>query len=458
MHDKQNQSDDTRPGGISRRAVVGAAAWSVPVIALSTALPAAAASAPVLKLAFSGSSFSATCRTPFSPRVTVTTAAGAPVAGQVVTVTLPDGVTFSDGSTASKTFTTDAAGQAVITGLIPPLAVGTYSVVATLTDGASATTAVTTTAPNTVAKYFDASTGAGVVTVPSVPSGSTPVGAWGWLAPNGSLYFDNGGVNTIVKATGVTSANMYVGNGNTAPMFFTYISGGTAYVETTGLRTSYPQIPGTSKIVGPGSFLAPNGNLYCLGSIVQRNVASATSTYFYSWPGEPTIYEWLYYVLNNGTVGWVDSNGVNYTATPQLPAGTVLVAGSAGVWLTPAGDLWAISTPLGGTAITRIATGVASAAADYDTSINNRYKITYVTTSGTVKWLSYDSGSGNVVSTLGTYSVPAGTQAVSGGAYLTPDGKLYSQGSLLDTGVAQVTGQGTPSPYNYVQTWVNAIC
>ena len=99
---------DTSQTGLSRRTIIGAAAWSAPVIALSVATPAVAASGSMVVFTTPGP---------------VSTAPGAllpAIAGQVtgasgpttVTVTLPTGWTFAAGK--SGTVTTDGSGAFVI--------------------------------------------------------------------------------------------------------------------------------------------------------------------------------------------------------------------------------------------------------------------------------------------------------------------------------------------------------
>lgn len=95
--------------GVGRRTLVKGAAWTVPVVAISTATPAAAASATPT-LAFTQSSYSGTaCGTISGVQVKRTTDGSAPDSGKVARVTLKDGYTFADGSTGYSG-TTDANG------------------------------------------------------------------------------------------------------------------------------------------------------------------------------------------------------------------------------------------------------------------------------------------------------------------------------------------------------------
>ncbi|AND15486.1 hypothetical protein C5C18_10900 [Rathayibacter tritici] len=104
-------SDWTIPAedGVHRRTIVKGAAWTIPVVAVSVATPAAAAS-KTPTLAFTKASYTGTaCSTITGVQVKRTTDGTTPDPGKTVTVTLKDGYTFADGST-TYTGTTDANG------------------------------------------------------------------------------------------------------------------------------------------------------------------------------------------------------------------------------------------------------------------------------------------------------------------------------------------------------------
>ncbi|PPF64824.1 hypothetical protein [Rathayibacter tritici] len=94
--------------GVHRRTLVKGSAWTVPVLALSVATPAAAASGSPT-LAFTQSSYSGkACGTITGVQVKRTTDGSTADPGKVVTVRLADGYTFADGSTTvSRTTGTD---------------------------------------------------------------------------------------------------------------------------------------------------------------------------------------------------------------------------------------------------------------------------------------------------------------------------------------------------------------
>lgn len=95
--------------GVHRRTIVKGAAWTIPVVAVAVATPAAAAS-ETPTLAFTKASYAGTaCGTITGVQVKRTTDGTAPDPGKTVTVTLMDGYTFADGST-TYTGTTDTNG------------------------------------------------------------------------------------------------------------------------------------------------------------------------------------------------------------------------------------------------------------------------------------------------------------------------------------------------------------
>lgn len=99
---------------MSRRTIIGAAAWSAPVIALSVASPAVAASGGTATVQIvNASTLTEAATSPgravLSPRIAATTDGTAPApAGDTITVSLPAGLTFSDGTT-TKAYTASGA-------------------------------------------------------------------------------------------------------------------------------------------------------------------------------------------------------------------------------------------------------------------------------------------------------------------------------------------------------------
>ena len=128
---------------ISRRTLVTGAAWSVPVIALSVATPAAAAASGMAKASFDAPTYTVDSSRLLSGAVVRVMRDGVPVAGAVVTVSLSAGMTFAPGGTTSLPMTTGSDGEAPLPGieLSETTASGTLS--ATAVDVAPASAAVT---------------------------------------------------------------------------------------------------------------------------------------------------------------------------------------------------------------------------------------------------------------------------------------------------------------------------
>ncbi|HMR50382.1 MAG TPA: hypothetical protein PKE40_14170 [Arachnia sp.] len=108
----------------SRRAVVRTAAWSVPVVTVAATVPFAAATTDVertiqwLNAAFEPTdAYSQNDCEPFDATVQVRDDDEPAPAGTLVTVTLPAGVTWSDGTTGPKQVALDALGRHTLTGL-----------------------------------------------------------------------------------------------------------------------------------------------------------------------------------------------------------------------------------------------------------------------------------------------------------------------------------------------------
>lgn len=155
---------------LSRRTVVQATAWSVPVLAVAIATPLAAASVtPVGTLTFNPPAMSvAGCGKLTGVTVTATTDGTTPVAaGTLITITLPSGFTFTNGTASPTVMATDANGKVTLPSIsVPPSA------------GSAFLTATSGTA-----------TGQASVTVGSVPGAriyrSTNVGTWSAMVMSG---------------------------------------------------------------------------------------------------------------------------------------------------------------------------------------------------------------------------------------------------------------------------------
>jgi hypothetical protein len=270
--ENRNVQGASKSHTVNRRTIVQGAAWSIPVVAVAVGAPLAAAS-PAPTLTFTNGPYTVdACGTLNNVTLRATTDGTTPKAGDLVTVTLPAGLTFSDGST-TKLFTTDASGNITITGI--KASGSSQGGAVTATDATSTAAVTVTVTPNGSA--FSA-TGSGAVTPlsSSIPADSTAVGFRYFLAPNGDLYYGDG--NRV--ATGVTSiGSQYVdGLGD----LVTYVTPSGAF-SATGSGAVAPlssSIPADSTAVGFRYFLAPNGDLYYGdGNRVATGVTSIGSQY-----------------------------------------------------------------------------------------------------------------------------------------------------------------------------------
>ncbi|MHC2186598.1 hypothetical protein ACVLV4_002261 [Rathayibacter agropyri] len=154
-------SDWTVPtaDGVHRRTIVKGAAWTVPVVAVAVATPAAAASkTPTLK--FTQGSYTGTaCQTITGVQVKRTTDGTTPDPGKVVTVKLASGYTFADGTT-TYSGTTDANGLITLPAIKVPSKGGDSNFAAT-SDALSASAPVSAQpSAGTGIFYYDYAAGA----------------------------------------------------------------------------------------------------------------------------------------------------------------------------------------------------------------------------------------------------------------------------------------------------------
>lgn len=132
---------------LGRRTVLAGAAWSLPVIAAAVATPLAAASAATPTLEFVSGPYTATaCGTLDDVVIRATTDGTAPNAGALVTVTLPAGLSWPDGTSTPRVLPTNASGEVTLSGLVASEANGTHAI--TASNGALSTSAPVTVVPS----------------------------------------------------------------------------------------------------------------------------------------------------------------------------------------------------------------------------------------------------------------------------------------------------------------------
>lgn len=101
--------------GLERRTLVQGAAWTIPVVGVTMATPAAAASSTPT-LSFTNGPYAVdACGVLKDVVLKATTDGTTPVAaGTTISVTLPDQLKWSDGTTGTKSFPADANGQVTL--------------------------------------------------------------------------------------------------------------------------------------------------------------------------------------------------------------------------------------------------------------------------------------------------------------------------------------------------------
>lgn len=137
MNSRTVTEESVAPAGVSRRTLVGAAAWGVPAVSLATAVPAWAAASDVTQVSLSvpSNQLPASGATPVV--ATVRDHLGSPLAGRAVSLTGPAGAVF-----APATGTTNGSGQFSTTvNLSTPWATPGKTVTLTAVSGGTAASA-----------------------------------------------------------------------------------------------------------------------------------------------------------------------------------------------------------------------------------------------------------------------------------------------------------------------------
>lgn len=418
------------PRTIQRRTVLKGATWSVPIIAAAVAVPAYAASAGEPTVTFVGGPYtSGACDTVPDITVQATTDGTAPAVGEAILITLPEGLTWSDGSTTPRSLTTDAVGRVTLTGIRTsgPLTEGTL-LIGAAGVGKSVNGPITITpAPETFHFYNKSTTGAQDGDYTAVPDGSSPLGDGFWLAPNGDLYRDN-----VVIASGVTGGAAYEFNISgtvTRSAQYTTADGVNHYYNLpygggAGSEGIYSNVPSGSTALGYGYWLTPSGDLLLDdGTQVAQNVTNTSAAYILgsSNPAQRSIT----FTTSDGVHHFYNYRG--WTGPAQQGVYTGVPGGSeplgVGYWLAPNGDLYLDNTV--------IAQGVTAAQA-YEFNVNGAVarSVQYTTADGVNHF--YNLQYGSTTPTAGTYTdIAAGAVPLGYGYWRTPDGDLYIDNELI---------------------------
>lgn len=215
----ESSGTDSKPALIARRTIVAAAAWAPPVIAMSMATPAMAASTnATITLAFANNDDRPVGSSLADAVATVRSKNGVPLPGERVTLQIagsnPAGGYFSRPGTTSLTGTTNAAGQIAATGLVATVAGTTLGLTATLVG--TSTTAYAqidiiaapasielTVLPPSVPTGGDLGSSSAVVKI----GGNLAGGEWVRFLVRGPAAFPDGSnsYDTITNSSGIAS-------------------------------------------------------------------------------------------------------------------------------------------------------------------------------------------------------------------------------------------------------------
>ncbi|PPG69199.1 hypothetical protein C5C31_10945 [Rathayibacter rathayi] len=386
-------SDWTVPAddGVHRRTIVKGAAWTVPVVAMSIATPAAAASnSPTL--AFTQASYSGTaCGTISGVQVKRTTDGTTADPGKTVTVTLKDGYTFADGKT-THSGTTDANGLLSLPDITVPAEGGDSTFTATSTTLSASAPVKAKVVDGSAFYRADGTTNSRT----HVPTKSTAVGNDTFLAPDGSLWLGDGKTAIATKVSKAISL-INLPDGGTR---VSYVSKGVAYYRTSEKTTERKHVPKDSTPVGNDTWLAPDKSLWLADGekSIATDVSSANSL-----------------INSDGTtrVTYITGGVARYrTSTTdvirsQVPKDSTAVGNDT--YLDSDGNLWL------GDGEEALAKKVTSAKSLINTDGTTR--VTYVT-DGVAH---YKSATSDVART----HVPKNSTVVGNDTYLAPDGSLW---------------------------------
>ncbi|SMH29894.1 hypothetical protein SAMN06295885_0358 [Rathayibacter oskolensis] len=344
--------------GVGRRTLVQATAWTIPVVASAVATPAFAASlSPTLEIVNGPFAVTACSAVP-TVVVHATTDGSTPVAsGTPITITLPAGYSWSDGTTAPKVFPTGANGDASVTGVVAGPANGTAVITAT-GNGTSDTTTVTTTGEKLFLKAATP-TSTGVIRSTQFPAGltitdlQTTTGPGGItylyaLASDGSVYISSysGNAQPSAWSQAPTLAGsvteMAAGTNNSA---FTWLTDGTSVQSATknsaGSYVTAPALPAGVTITDLEATKGSGGttHIFATGSdgTVYHATWNGTAASTSSWTASPSLSGTVTDVsvgTDGSAFAWatdgtsvtsvtVNSSG-SYVSTPTFPAGVTI--------------------------------------------------------------------------------------------------------------------------------------
>ncbi|AZZ49995.1 hypothetical protein C5C31_08785 [Rathayibacter rathayi] len=399
--------------GVHRRTLVKGTAWTVPVVAVSMATPAAAASGGPT-LTFTQTSYSGkACGTITGVQVKRTTDGSTADPGKVVTVKLANGYRFADRST-SVSRTTGTDGLITLPDIKVPARGGDSTFSAT-SDSLSASAPVKTAFKSDGA-YVANKNGAGKKHA-KVPGDATPLQGNYFLKGN-TLYHED-----TVVASDVEKAAGYNTGGSTD--YVAYVTtNGKAWLAKGDGPGSEKAAPADSTPLAGNYFLSKDGALYHAGTEVASDVKRAAG---YN-AGDTNDY--VAYVKNDGKA-WL-AKGDGPSSTKAAPDDSTPLQGN--YFLSKDGALYH-----GGT---KVADKVKKAAG-YNTGGSTDY-VTYVTTDGKA-YIAQGDGPGSEHTSVANDSTP-----LAGNYFLSKDGTLYHGDKDVETDVVDAAGYNAGNDDDYV--------
>lgn len=409
--------------GLSRRTFAGLAALSLPVVSMVASVPALAASRPVKSLSFTPAAVTVDSCSKVSDLTLVVTRDGAAAVDERVTLTLPAGFSWADGTTADKSVLAGPGGAVSVSVVQVALRNGDYPLRAMLDTGetTSATITVTTTETTAEAWFWDSGwtpVGAAAPTRLQVKGAVRAIGYGSFMTADSTvLYF------TTEVARSVSSAvaeHTDLGGGRDT---ITFVAGGAAKTYfNNGTVTAFPAVPPTAIAVGTRTWLTPDGDLYLGETVLARGVTSARGNVYTGGAGAGSG-EWVNVTYIQDNVGKVYDQRTSRTSTgPSLRRSATVVG--ALTFLDSNGDLYNLTDP--------IASGVESAFGAYNPGTDSR-SVSYRKAGAAYAWRSGTTGS----TALG--AVPDGSTLIGSNAWISPSGQLFWKDHVVATSVVNGT-------------------
>ncbi|KZX19835.1 hypothetical protein [Rathayibacter tanaceti] len=439
-----------------RRTLVKGAAWTIPVVAMATATPAAAASVTPTLAFVNGPYTVDSCGKLNNVTLRLTTDGTTADPSKPVTVTLPAGFTWADGSSAPRSFTTDSNGRVVLPTITPTQRPGDFPISASSGQATGSSSIAVSKAATSY--HYLTGTSQTIGSNPGTVTDGVKVFKWeggtAILDKNGNLYRATA-TGWALAASGVRAAY----SGYERPGVLTWVTNDGKVAGLLGTSTTPYTVPGSVanparifKWRGGTAVLDTAGNLYNFtGSgfaLVDTNVIDGFSNY----------------EAGNSIFAWLRSDGVvrSVTGTSRTPVtqpGVVNGGQQVFKWqggtavLTASGDLYRATN----TGWARIATNVAAATADYE----NPGVLTWVTKNGSV--FSQTGTSTTTVSAPGNVANPARIFKWQGStAVLDTAGNLYnftgSGFALVDTNVIDGWSTFESGGSGGIFSWISANC